>query len=327
MASLHDTARLLVHARDPHEQASSFGLLEQSYEQLSPGRFSGSLFAFSANDITVFQETLDQSVFQTGVSDPGHFTIAMACELSERAYWNGRHIDQDAVVAFTPGREFELRTPTHAVCVGITLAPSALHSLAPERTPEQWHKVFADHDCWSRAGGLKTALQRRIAELQQADDDTAAADWPARLLGLRELTIDYLGSVIESGGGAAHKLRADSYPRIARRARTAMLERLHEPLSVSDLCLQLGCSRRSLQYAFESIYGQNPMAYLRTLRLAAARRQLTSGAPGVLVQDVAAAVGFSHLPRFAQAYAQMFGERPSESLAASAPRTGRRPAG
>ncbi|KQP43305.1 helix-turn-helix domain-containing protein [Pseudorhodoferax sp. Leaf274] len=326
MTPLQDTARFLVHARDPQEQASSFGLLEQSYEQLSPGRFSGSFFAVSANDITVFQETLDQSVFQTGVSDPGHFTIATACELSEQAYWNGRHIDQDTVVAFTPGREFELRTPTHAVCVGISLAPSALQSLAPERSPEHWQKIFADHDCWSQADRLKGALQRRIAQLLQADAGTAA-DWADELLGLRELTIDYLGSVIERGDNGAHKLRVDSYPRIAKRARAAMLERLHEPLSVTDLCLQLGCSRRSLQYAFESIYGQNPVAYLRTLRLAAARRLLTSGNPDVTVQDVAGTVGFNHLPRFAQAYAQMYGERPSESLAAHAPRTGRRPAG
>lgn len=308
-----DTARFLVHAHDPQEQAASFGTLEQSYEQLSPGRFSGSLFAVSAHDITVFQETLDQSVFQTGVSDPDHFTIAAACELSERAYWNGRHIDQDAVVAFTPGREFELRTPLHAVCVGISLAPSALQSLAPDEPPERWQKIFAGHDCWPEAGRLKRMLQQGIAQLRHQASVSAEADG---LLDLREMTIDYLGGVIERGDADLPRLRADSYPRIARRARAAMLDRLHEPLSVTDLCLQLGCSRRSLQYAFESIYDQNPVAYLRTLRLAAARRQLTSSAPGVTVQDVAAAVGFNHLPRFARAYAQMYGERPSETLAA-----------
>ncbi|WP_343591131.1 helix-turn-helix domain-containing protein [Paracidovorax wautersii] len=312
----HDTVRLLMHAHDPQEQASCFGMLEQSYEQLSPGRFSGSLFAVSANDITVFQETLDQSVFQTGVSDSDHFTIAAACELSERAYWNGRHIDQDAVVAFTPGREFELRTPQHAVCVGISLAPSMLESLAPHEPPERWRKLFAGHDCWPEAGRWKGMLQQSIAQLQHPAGASAEAGEWSDLLDLREMTIDYLGSVIERSYATLPRLRVDSYPRIARRARAAMLERLHEPLSVSDLCLQLGCSRRSLQYAFESIYDQKPVAYLRTLRLAAARRQLTSGAPGVTVQDVAAAVGFNHLPRFARAYAQMYGERPSESLAA-----------
>lgn len=311
------TSRCEVHARDPQEQASSFGLMHQSYEQLSTGRFSGSFYALSGNDITVFQETLDQSVFQTGVSDPGHLTIAAACELSEQAYWNGRHLDQNAVVAFAPGREFELRTPTHAVCVGISLAPSALHSLSPERAPEYWQKLFAEHDCWSEAGQPKIDLQRRIVQLlQNAATAGAGTDRAFDLIALREWTIDYLGTVVERGDSHAHKLRVDSYPRIARRARAAMLERLHEPLTVTDLCLQLGCSRRSLQYAFETIYDLSPVAYLRCLRLAAARRQLTCGQPGTTVQDVAAAVGISHLPRFAKAYAQMFGERPSQSLAA-----------
>lgn len=317
MTNPNATSRLCVHARDPQEQASSFGLLHQSYEQLSTGAFSGSLVAISANDITVFRETLDQSVFQTGVSDTEHITIAAACELSERAYWNGRHIDKDSVVAFTPGREFELRTPTHSVCVGISLEPSVLQSISPERPPEYWQKLFTNQDCWSETGRLKFDLQVRITQLlQQAGATGAPGDCAADLLDLRELAIDYLCSVVERGQAGGQKLRIDSYPRIARRARAAMLDRLGEPLSVTDLCNDLGCSRRSLQYAFESIYDLGPVAYLRTLRLAAARRQLTSGKPGITVQEVAAAVGFSHLPRFAQEYARMFGERPSESLAA-----------
>lgn len=311
------TSRLCVNTRDPQEQASSFGLLHQSYEQLSTGSFSGSFFAISANDITVFRETLDQSVFQTGVSDTQHITIASACELSERAYWNGRHIDLDSVVAFTPGREFELRTPMHAVCVGISLEPSALQSLSPEHPPEYWQKLFADHDCWSETGRLKFDLQSRITQLlQNADATGASIDRATDLLDLRELAIDYLDSVVERGQAGGQKLRVDSYPRIAKRARAIMLDRLGESLSVTDLCNELGCSRRSLQYAFESIYDLGPVAYLRTMRLAAARRRLTCSKPGTTVQDVAAAVGFNHLPRFAQEYARMFGERPSESLAA-----------
>ncbi len=314
---LNDTSRIELHARDPNEQASNFGLLHQSYEQLSIGAFSGSLVAISANDIMVFQETLDQSVFQTGVSDAGHITIAASCELSDQGYWNGRHIDQDSVVAFTPGREFELRTPAHTVCVGISLAPSLLRSISPEHPADYWEKFFARNDCWSDAGRLRFDLQSRIVRLLRSSGAAGAHAEPSTdFVELRELAIDYFGSILERCSTGGHKLRVHSYPRIARRARAAMLERLSEPLSVTDLCTELGCSRRSLQYAFESIYDLGPIAYLRAMRLAEARRRLTCGKPGISVQDVAAAVGFNHLPRFAQAYAQMFGERPSESLAA-----------
>lgn len=307
---------LVMHARDPQEQAASFGMLDQSYEQISAGAFAGSLHALSGSDTTVFHETLNQSVFQTGISDPGHFTLAVAYDLSERLYWNGRLLDEGAVVAYAPGRDFELRTPHRTACVGLSLAPTALQSLSPDRSPEDWCRFFTRHDGWSGVGQAKTHLQARITGLlRSAVAAGSGSDWTSDLVSLREMAIDYLGGVVAQREAGGHRLRADSYPRIARRARAFMIERMGMPLSVTDICLGLGCSRRSLQYAFESVYGVSPMGYLLNLRLAAARHRLRTAANGATVKSIAMEVGFSHLPRFAMAYARMFGERPSQTLA------------
>lgn len=317
MTDQGDHSLFVMHARDPQEQAACFGMLDQSYEQISAGAFSGSLHALSGNDITVFHETLNRSVFQKGVSDPCHFIIAVAYDLSERLYWNGQLLEQGAVVAYAPGREFELRTPQRTACVGLSLAPSALQSLSPDRDPAYWCRFFTDHDAWSGAGLAKADLQSRMARLlQSAAAGGGATEGAADLLDLREMTIDYLDGVVERREAGGKRMRVDSYPRIARRARAFMLERLDQPLSVTDMCLGLGCSRRSLQYAFESVYGVSPVAYLLNLRLAAARLRLRAARDGATVKGIAAEVGFSHLPRFAQAYARMFGERPSQTLAA-----------
>lgn len=319
MTNQGETSFFEMHACDPQEQAASFGMLDQSYEQISAGAFSGSLHALSGGDVTVFHETLNQGVFQMGVSDPAHFTIAVAYALSDRLYWNGGLLDQGSVVAYAPGRDFELRTPRRTACVGVSLAPSALQSLVPGQPPEHWQKLFTRIDCWSPDTQRPFALQARIAGVLRSAGQAAAShapgDFTLDLIGLRELTIDCLGSVVEQQQPWGHRLRAASYPRIARRARALMLERLGEPLTVTDICLGLGCSRRSLQYACESVFDLSPMAYLRNLRLAAARQQLRCAGPGTTVKGVAAAVGFSHLPRFAQAYSQMYGEWPSQSLA------------
>ncbi len=317
MGDHSESSWLVVHARDPQEQAASFGMLDQSYEQISDGAFSGSLHALGSHDITAFHETLNQSVFQKGMSDPGHVTIAIAYQLSERLYWNSKLLDQGAVVAYAPGREFELRTPLQTACVGVSLLPSALATLAPGGDPADWEKRLAARDCWSGRGPQEALLQARIAALLQGAG--GAADPRHRtgeLVALRELAIDYLGGVVDRAESAGERLRVDSYPRIARRARAFMLECMDRPLSVTDICLALGCSRRSLQYAFESVFDVSPMAYLRNIRLAQARRRLTSGKPGTTVHAVAAEVGFGHLPRFAQAYARMFGELPSVTLSA-----------
>lgn len=312
-----DSSLFVMHARDPQEQAASFGMLDQSYEQISAGAFAGSLQALSGGGTTVFHETLNQSVFQMGMSDPGHFTIAVAYDLSERLYWNGRLLDQGAVVAYAPGRDFELRTPQRTACVGLSLPPTALQSIAPDRAPEDWGRFFTHHDGWSGAGQAKANLQARIARLLHgAVAAGAGRAWTSDLIGLREMAIDYLGGVVEQREAGGHRLRVDSYPRIARRARAFMLERMDKPMSVTDICLGLGCSRRSLQYAFESVYGVSPVSYLLNVRLAAARQRLRTAADGATVKSIATQVGFTHLPRFAVAYTRMFGERPSQTLAA-----------
>ena len=101
------------------------------------------------------------------------------------------------------------------------------------------------------------------------------------------------------------------------RARQAMLARLSEPINIEELAASLGCSRRALQYACQSVFGIRPVEYLRTLRLSAVRQLLLH--PGIFttVQDAATECGFSHLPRFAREYSQTFSELPSQTLARS----------
>jgi AraC family transcriptional regulator, ethanolamine operon transcriptional activator len=112
---------LTVHKREADQQASSLGPLDRRYKQLSRGCFCGSLSSVTHEGVTLFRETLGQSVFQTGCAAGEQITIATACDLSGEAHWNGRHIESDAVVAFVPGREFALRTPVRSMCVGISI--------------------------------------------------------------------------------------------------------------------------------------------------------------------------------------------------------------
>ena len=75
-------------------------------------------------------------------------------------------------------------------------------------------------------------------------------------------------------------------------------------------------SPRGLQQAFRRVYDTTPMAYLHTVRLAGARRDLISANPtrGATVRDVAARWGFPHASRFSARYKEAFGESPSATL-------------
>ncbi|RML85088.1 Transcriptional regulator, AraC protein, partial [Pseudomonas syringae pv. maculicola] len=72
----------------------------------------------------------------------------------------------------------------------------------------------------------------------------------------------------------APPLNPTARKKMVDRARDYALAHLDEPLSILDVCNHIGTSRRKLQYCFQETLGINPVAFLRTLRLNAARREL-----------------------------------------------------
>ncbi|MDT5257588.1 MAG: hypothetical protein QOD10_2668 [Mycobacterium sp.] len=86
-------------------------------------------------------------------------------------------------------------------------------------------------------------------------------------------------------------------------------------LSTATLAMQCHISVRTLQAGFRRYLGMSPMAYLRTVRLRHAHRDLRSACPSdVTVAAVAHRWGFSHVGRFAAAHKAMFGETPLQAL-------------
>ena len=114
-------------------------------------------------------------------------------------------------------------------------------------------------------------------------------------------------------------------PRVVRRAQEYMSAHADQPLSLADVCREVGCSARALQLAFRQHAGQGPMEFLRETRLDRVRNELqqrtssgangTSGTNGTGVREVAQKYGFLHLGHFAAQYRARFGERPSETMA------------
>jgi AraC-like DNA-binding protein len=102
--------------------------------------------------------------------------------------------------------------------------------------------------------------------------------------------------------------------RLARRAETWMRDRMMESLSVPEVCLALGVSRRELEYAFQTAFGESPRDFLESLRMNAARNALRRAGEAASVTETALAHGLNHLGRFSARYHFLFGERPSETI-------------
>ena len=96
-----------------------------------------------------------------------------------------------------------------------------------------------------------------------------------------------------------------------RLAREYIHARLSEPLPLSELCRHSGLKARTLETGFREVTGLTPIAYIRSLRLNAARRALLDGSTQLRsISDIAMDNGFWHLSQFATDYRKLFGETP-----------------
>lgn len=133
----------------------------------------------------------------------------------------------------------------------------------------------------------------------------------------QNLIVEKLVSVIAENAGHSINPPIQSERHASRHVRLAvdhMLACYGEIETIADVALACGVSTRTLEIAFQKVVGRTPFSVLSDIRLEQARRLLTAE-DGVTVAAAAYAVGFGHSGRFSKAYAQMFGELPSITLA------------
>ena len=113
-------------------------------------------------------------------------------------------------------------------------------------------------------------------------------------------------------------MRAFSRSDLVRRALAVFERRRGEPITIRDLCRAAGVCERTLRNAFQRVHGVSPKQYLIRYRLEAAHDALlrARGERGAVTR-VATDYGFLELGRFAGAYRDMFGVRPSDTLRAT----------
>lgn len=103
-------------------------------------------------------------------------------------------------------------------------------------------------------------------------------------------------------------------PNSVHRAVAYLRENATAAITLADIALAAGVPERTLHDAFKRFEKVSPLRYLRDLRLDQVHDQLSAGGDDVNVTTIALNAGFTHLSRFAQDYAERFGERPSETL-------------
>ncbi|WP_320779245.1 AraC family transcriptional regulator [Streptomyces sp. CRN 30] len=112
--------------------------------------------------------------------------------------------------------------------------------------------------------------------------------------------------------------RRDAHSATLRRAVAYIDDHAEQPVTVAEIAAAAHVTVRALQYAFRRHLDTTPTAYLRTVRLSHAHRELRAARPagGATVTGIAAHWGFLQPSRFAAAYRAAYGVSPSHTLRA-----------
>lgn len=325
--------RLHRHASaDVDEQAGLLRGWNQDYVQLSAGGFAGAVSELQLGDMHLFVEDTSRRLLQRGARPLERLALGIPLSLGQGPVsfcgdttWQDE-IRESVFCHFSGHDGFEFMTPEGLSMAGLDLCWADVHLLAADEERESLLQ-------WQRQAGLHLAPQASLRGLRSLmvqafdlacrlpeclEDTRAVARLHAALLSnaLTLMSDSLVSDPCSSEPAAARSPSlqpAGSAGRAARlvsRAQAFLSEDPETPHTVATLCQALGVSRRTLQTAFQRVTGMAPAAFLRTLRLAGARRSLRAARS---VAEAATQWGFWHLSLFAQDYRTMYGELPSQT--------------
>ena len=304
-----------VTSSDIEEQAASLKQWNQMYAQLTPGPFVGSLHEICWGGIQIFRETTSQAVHESGAPWRGSRAIGVPVRMGGAALFRGQTVDHDTMVTLGGDDELDFYTPRDFDILGLAVDESVLET----------HALRVEHRDIVAAFGNRGAVKPRperlsqlrgllLSVLQSLDANPAALQYRHTQRVLEQSMLSAVVAAV-TDDSASPKPPCSNRRHIVDAAKTFMHSRIAEPITVADLCAELGVCRRTLQYSFQEVLGINPVRFLRALRLNGVRRDLKNATlPTDSVQDTAAKWGFWHLGHFETDYKAMFGERPSETF-------------
>lgn len=304
-------------ATDVDDQALSLTGWCQLYDQLAPGRFSGSIHELWIGRMQIFHEATSHTLRQSCVVDSESWWFGIPMTRSEGCKLASFSIGEDTI-AMRPGHsQFELLTPNNFEILGIVVNRKDLESHIQTLNQSNWLPRAMENELLRIRPSQRMRLQelvRQILKEGACTPDIVAN--PSSSESIRIAVLDALAEICSTHDGAGRTPYSQmSHYKIVREVRQYLLQNQEDTITVVNLCQRFQISRRTLQYAFQDVMGMSPNAYLRTLRLNGVRRCLRDPNSGVMsVQQAAADWGFWHLSQFARDYQGLFGELPSQRL-------------
>jgi AraC family ethanolamine operon transcriptional activator len=302
-------------SHDVHQQAELLDTWNQEYCQMSGGKFDGSVTSIHAHGIRLFVERMNQTVLQKGHVGNRKLAFGIPLCLDGQSVLCGEKSYPDSLHVFSGQSGFEYLSQENLFFIGLEISLPTVSSSSDEKRLAAKLKNQLKHGSRiipvlkAQAQCFRSVMQIMFNELKY---NPSTLNDPKSLAAFKRCS---MGAVLEMISHREEKLQSSTtsltnHWRLISQIRTLVEKTPDSPMSVAELALLHGVSRRTIQYACHDAVGTNPKSYVRALRLSGARREMRNANS---VTEAATRWGFWHFSNFARDYHSMFGELPSQT--------------
>jgi AraC family ethanolamine operon transcriptional activator len=269
-------------------------------------------------EVTLLHGIDGAPVLYTGAPHAGRFGAYLSLPGSETSL-DGQRVGDDCFTWLAPRVELQGFTRVPASFLAIDFTERVLLEHAAQIDALDVPGLYRTRNIVTTTGmvGHIAALVQRAFNVRE-EQPGAFADAAPRLAFVAQLT----AAVLQCHHHAA------SEPGVAKRGRPPLPRReivrrgvehiqrsLRGEVAFSDIPFAVGASQRSLNRAFDDLFGMAPHHFYLIERLHAIRSALRSARPGDTVTGICSRFGVWDLGRMAAQYARMFHLQPAQELA------------
>ena len=245
----------------------------------------------------------------------GRTYLSFSTRANSMQAWGGREVAWGSVYQFGRREEVLQRSSGHAEWATMSLPVEDYLAVASTvagreaRVPDDGRVLRPSAGAFARLQDIHATAGRLAEESPEVLENAESARSLEQEL-IQAMVDCTIPDPAEGNSSSRHEHR-----NIMRRFHALIEANGPIPLYVPEICAALGVSNSTLLRCCREQIGVSPQRYLWLRRMNVARHELMKSDPEhKSVTEIATNCGFWELDRFAVAYRNQFGERPSETL-------------
>lgn len=304
-------AYIAHHVQEDIEQFSVSGRFPLDIKQLSPGPFRGRTTVITLPGCTLTRR-FTSARHSSACWVPQAATLMFPLG-GQHAFVQGRLRDASRQIGSLGNHEVYSVIPEN---YGHLLVTLPLETLARHLDPSE-SSLFVETLAGIEGGEIdakrKMELTSRLLQIFVAIE-RAHAPLPAEALDAYSAEITQLLFAYLAAHAGRDPVRSSNHEKILQRALGLIAAQPDKLFTLDELAREVFASKRAVQYAFGCLLGMSPMRFQKLYRLNLIRRELLLATTPLKFAGLVSTHAFSNPGRTSREYAELFGERPSDTL-------------